>query len=745
MTQGGKKKNSTIIHEQQGGEDTCGNPEVLQVTEGRENTKFLICSAGSDVDPADADHDSVQGDCQRNDELPTLFCLNVQRHEGETCEGQFHGEGVAFFEGGHMYKGMFSRGLMDGLGVLTLSNGLKYEGEFECNTPMGQGTYTWPDGSSYKGGVYKGIRHGSGTYKCAKTLVSYKGQWDLGKRHGKGTVYYDKNKTSWYKGDWVKNNREGWGVRCYPSGNIYSGEWKNNQKHGQGTMRWLKLGQQYDGEWVDGVQHGQGTHVWIVRRVNGSKFYQDNQYTGDFVQGQRHGQGTFYYAGGAVYEGEWKNNQKHGQGKFTFKDGHVLYGEFVDDQMMKPSLYRNRAPTHLCASSLSERGDSSTLGPEVALNIQCLLDKIPERKWNDEYKQVGGVLLRLDKKLKSIYSFYSSVGHTTSPCNQSLLSRLQLWRLLKDCKIHHHGITLTQIDHLIKEDTTTEIHSPFTPILFRRLISCLVIVAYHIYNKEVKSRNNFLAGCLSKLMTDDILPNAKNVKGFLFGQPHLSVVSMTHMKRCWEIYQAYCRVSANPKDDQIMTSRHLLWMFKDLCLLDNNLTTAKLLEIITAESHDSNNLSSCLDLEITFLEFFEVLLSCAEVKCKQISEDLEEDRSLSSPCPVVKTTNSSSQMRGKSSDMAEFSPAHEVGSPHVKHRVTEKPESGDYPKDDTGEVKGIRTRTTEIRHCELELWAQTIYQFFNHIFFPAFEHHQLVTTYMNKRRNAPNKTQEKDR
>lgn len=35
-----------------------------------------------------------------------------------------------------------------------------------------------------------------------------------------------------------------------------------------------------------------------------------------------------------------------------------------------------------------------------------------------------------------------------------------------------------------------------------------------------------------------------------------------------------------------------------LHLLDNNLTTASLLEIIAAESHDPKNLSSCMDLEV---------------------------------------------------------------------------------------------------------------------------------------------------
>lgn len=30
-----------------------------------------------------------------------------------------------------------------------------------------------------------------------------------------GSIYYNQEKTSWYKGDWVRNRKEGWGVRWY--------------------------------------------------------------------------------------------------------------------------------------------------------------------------------------------------------------------------------------------------------------------------------------------------------------------------------------------------------------------------------------------------------------------------------------------------------------------------------------------------------------------------------------------------
>ncbi|XP_022598078.1 radial spoke head 10 homolog B-like [Seriola dumerili] len=720
MTQGKDEKKTTTISGKHKNKKKCGNADPEQTAEGWEKGKLVSCSGSLKVNSADVEpnqtnlHPASDEQPEHDDicELPTLFNLTIQRYEGETCDGQSHGEGVACFEGGHMYKGMFTKGLMNGAGVFTWAGGMKYEGEFVCNIPMGQGAYTWPNGSTYTGEVYNGIRHGTGIYKCAINGVLYRGQWDQGKRHGKGVVYYNQDKTSWYKGDWVKNNREGLGERCYPSGNIYSGEWKNNLRHGEGTMRWLKLGQQYVGMWQDGVQHGRGTHIWILRRADGSQYSQSNRYTGDFVQGQRHGLGTFYYAGGAIYEGEWKNNKKDGKGKFTFKDGHVFEGEFVDDQMMTPNLDGNRAPTPLCGAFPLLGSDSSALGPDMALNIECLLDKIPERKRDTERKQVEFVILRKDMELRSIYSFYSRLGLAHSLDNTFLLSHLQLWRLLKDCHIHHHDITLTQINHFIKEDATAEIHCPFTPVTLRRLLSCLVIVAYHIYNKDMVSQNYLLAACLSKLITDDILPNAKKVKGFLFGEPHLSVAAGNYMKRCWEVYQVYCSVHAALGDDQTMTYRHMLWMFKDLRLLDDKLTTARLLKIITAECRDPNNLSSCLNLEITFLEFFEVLLGCAEVKCQGVSESLPERQPLS---------RSNAETSG---DLPEI-PAQDISQSQqdVKTKVDKQLWSAEYTEEHKGEGKGMQTRRMEAKN-------QTVHQFFYHFFFPAFDHHQLVTKNM---------------
>ncbi|KAJ7305870.1 hypothetical protein JRQ81_010236 [Phrynocephalus forsythii] len=120
-------------------------------------------------------------------EEPILTQLIVERYEGEKVRGLYEGEGIAYFQGGNVYKGMFSEGLMHGRGTYTWADGVQFEGNFVKNLPMHHGTYTWPDGSLYEGEVKNGIRHGFGMYNCGSYPVSYIGQWVEGKRHGKVT------------------------------------------------------------------------------------------------------------------------------------------------------------------------------------------------------------------------------------------------------------------------------------------------------------------------------------------------------------------------------------------------------------------------------------------------------------------------------------------------------------------------------------------------------------------------------
>ncbi|GCB69935.1 radial spoke head 10 homolog B isoform X1 [Scyliorhinus torazame] len=602
-----------------------GNLTCRVVTEHRDEASPEVMSEGSER------HGQPQEAPALHYEEPVLTKLIVASYEGETLRGLYDGVGIAHFEGGHIYEGMFSEGLMHGAGTYTWKNGIKYEGDFSLNTPTGHGTYTWKNGSTYVGEVLNGIRHGQGMFTSADQSISYTGEWNKAKRHGKGTIYYNKDGTSWYQGDWVNNVREGWAIRRYKSGNIYEGEWKNFQRHGEGTMSWISTNEEYSGQWENGIQHGFGTHTWFLKRLPGSQYPQRNQYVGEFVMGVREGQGKFFYANGAVYSGEWVANKKHGLGTFTFKNGRTFEGEFSEDRMVEfpnfsidgintPDLgsIRTRSPleTDNIKTSDSKGVIQSVLERNVKFDIDSLLEMISEKDRQNELTQLEYTTLRYMAELKKVYSFYSSLGHQQTLDNTFLLSKLQFWRFLKDCKFHHYTLSLANMDKILhgKFTTVEETHSPFDTFLLGKFLNNVIILAYHIYHKEHEGHGSILAACLSKLMTNNLIPYACNVNGNLFQENQCVVIALGYINKCWEVYRFYCIQNRRPPNTNIMTMRHFMWMLKDLNLLNKDLTATHVVQILSKDNPAvSDGTYNNMNIEMVFLEFLEALLACAEV------------------------------------------------------------------------------------------------------------------------------------
>ncbi|XP_074925332.1 radial spoke head 10 homolog B2 isoform X1 [Chelonoidis abingdonii] len=561
-------------------------------------------------------------------EEPILTQLIIENYEGEKVHGLYDGEGIAYFQGGNLYRGMFSEGLMHGHGTYTWADGVKYEGNFVKNVQMYNGSYTWPDGSMYEGEVKNGVRHGFGIYKCGTHPVSYIGQWCEGKRHGKGTIYYNREGTSWYEGDWVNNIKDGWGIRCYKSGNIYEGQWEKNVRHGEGRMRWLTTNQEYTGQWVNGIQHGYGTHSWFLKRIPGSQYPLRNEYVGDFVNGDRHGRGRFFYASGAMYDGEWVFNKKHGIGRFVFKNGRIYEGEFINDQIAEYPAFQVDAMNMQDLSGIRTQspfgtetiriidgpGNTSVLGSNIELDISSLLNLFPEKDRQEEMKQVEYAVLRHITEMRRIYSFYSSLGCDQSLDNTFLMTKLQFWRFLKDCRFHHYNVTLADMDRILNEDKITpeEVHSPYETLLLRTFLTYLIHLAVHIYHKEHKDTGPYLFKCFSKMMMKNITPNACHIQGILFCEQQQTVCAINYVDKCWEIYRAYCRPSTIPPYEPTMKMRHFLWMLKDLNMLSKQLTATKIVEILVKDNpYVRDGDDSNLQHELVFLEFFEALLDCA--------------------------------------------------------------------------------------------------------------------------------------
>ncbi|BFY99925.1 hypothetical protein BsWGS_02965 [Bradybaena similaris] len=575
-------------------------------------------------------------------EEPVLTELIVARYIGEKVKGLYEGQGEAYFVDGHCYRGNFSEGYMHGRGTYVWADGVIYEGDFLKNQVTGKGKYTWSDESIYVGDVLNGKRHGYGTFRNQEGTLSYTGDWYCGTRHGKGRMNYDLECRSFYEGGWMNGVKHGWGTRQYPSGNVYHGMWFNNVRHGEGTMKWLDRDQLYIGQWENGIQHGMGQHIWLLRRVLKSQYSMRNMYYGEMVYGKRHGEGVFYYANGAKYEGLWKNNMKHGKGKFTFKNGRIYEGMFENDHIVEyPEFFidgdnspdlskiRTRTPVPADAVSIHSNESKNTVSPSFQLDINLLLASLSS---DDQYEanQVLFAVTRYVSALHRIYTFYSSLGYQESPDNTFVMSKMQFWVFLKDIHMHHGCHTLTEMDRVIGanyQKSHYELHNPYEKILQRQFINYLIIISHLQYSKdyyENKETGPLLEYCFSRLMGEKVLCRACRIQSPIYVETRRAVNALVHMDQAYGIYQTVSTQRKRPPKEPVLKMRQFLLLLKDLHLINEDLTSAAVIQVLhsvnptLSDGEGSYN----LELEMTFLEFFEALIGCAE---RYVTEQLVLD------------------------------------------------------------------------------------------------------------------------
>jgi hypothetical protein len=59
------------------------------------------------------------------------------------------------------------------------------------------------------------------------------------------------------------------------------------------------------------------------------------------------------------------------------------------------------------------------------------------------------LLIRNITWLRKIYTFYSNIGYEESPDNTYIMNRMQFWRFMKDCHLHHNDMTLMEMDRVL--------------------------------------------------------------------------------------------------------------------------------------------------------------------------------------------------------------------------------------------------------------------------------------------------------
>mmetsp|Transcript_6554 Transcript_6554/g.10254 ORF Transcript_6554/g.10254 Transcript_6554/m.10254 type:complete len:269 (+) Transcript_6554:606-1412(+) len=79
--------------------------------------------------------------------------------------------------------------------------------------------------------------------------------------HGNGTLKYASSGAT-YTGEYVNDQRSGFGIYEWESGETYHGEWKHDARNGEGlqTSKWGIY--TYRGPWRDDRKHGWGIETW---------------------------------------------------------------------------------------------------------------------------------------------------------------------------------------------------------------------------------------------------------------------------------------------------------------------------------------------------------------------------------------------------------------------------------------------------------------------------------------------------
>ncbi|XP_060871406.1 radial spoke head 10 homolog B-like [Metopolophium dirhodum] len=207
--------------------------------------------------------------------------------EGLASESIPHKTGRLCLDGGAIYEvtcsqpnvnislqGQFNDGIPEGRGVIRWLDGSWYSGEFLKGLRHGRGLHvSCEDGRRwYSGDWAYGTRNGRGETACCvgqpDGALNYSGDWVDGRPHGSGTASWPDETR--YTGGWARGRQHGRGKAVWPSDDVYEGDWIDGHMDGTGTYEWntnprdcdrlvlLCLSDKYTGQWSKSKKHGLG-------------------------------------------------------------------------------------------------------------------------------------------------------------------------------------------------------------------------------------------------------------------------------------------------------------------------------------------------------------------------------------------------------------------------------------------------------------------------------------------------------
>lgn len=207
-------------------------------------------------------------------------------------------------------NGTWMGGVKTGDGSYQDATGLRYQGHFVDGEFDGQGTAWYPDGARYEGDWRAGAHHGEGLYRGADDS-SYAGQFADNQFNGQGTLTLPNGDI--LAGQWQSSALNGHGSLTTGDGMLYVGGFRNGEFHGAGTLTYPD-GRHYEGELSNGSFHGAGSEV----------FASGKKYQGQYLDGKFHGKGLLLNPNGSSIEATFRHGEPYGQVRLTTAAGEVF-------------------------------------------------------------------------------------------------------------------------------------------------------------------------------------------------------------------------------------------------------------------------------------------------------------------------------------------------------------------------------------------------------------------------------------
>ena len=220
-------------------------------------------------------------------------------------------------------------------------------------------------------------------------------------------------------------------------------------------------------------------------------FSSGSKYIGEWYEDLKHGRGKFVFQSGQVFEGQFHKDKMVGGGSaggIGAQEAGLIrpqtpLGSLIGEIPLSLSL----SHTHTRHASVIYTGDIDhsdfMSGGSITEKFNFQISKLlPKTNAEYELKQIHCVLLRHITQLKKIYHHYrcSTINTKMIPVDRIIkglidrlvikffivhsslgsgpaeigkrgctLTQMQLWRLWRDCKIHHQGITLCDVDNIV--------------------------------------------------------------------------------------------------------------------------------------------------------------------------------------------------------------------------------------------------------------------------------------------------------